>query len=355
MARGGGRGGGGSSRGGGFGGSRGGGGRSSTGGRGGGRGSWGGNPQSGNSWGRRPTGRVYRGGPSIFLGPMMGGFGRRRRYARRPRGPQFNGGGGSGCLSGLLIIVLLVIVFSFMSPNFSSSGQQSSNNSSITASTVEREPLPSGIVNETDYYTDDAGWVENHTVLVNGLRHFYNKTGVQPHVYITTEINGSSHAKLAQVQDYAEEKYDELFTDEAHLLLMFYEGTPNEYITYYVTGTQAKSVIDDEAGDILLDYIDRYYYDTSLNTSEFFSKSFADAADRMMEVTRSPWIPVLLVAGVIILVGLLYFWWRKRQEQAAIDAQRTEEILNTPIERFDAETDAEFKDLVDKYEQDDQK
>lgn len=342
MARGGGPSGG---RGGGFGGSRGGGGRSNRGGR----GSWGGNPNSRNPWGGRPNRRVQRGGPSIFLGPMFGGIRPRRRYVG---GPRFFGGG-SGCLSAIFIFVLLVIVISIMTPNSSPFSSRFSNNSqSITVSTVDREPLPSGVVNETSYYTDYADWVENHTVLVNGLEYFYDKTGVQPHVYITTEINGSRNASMDMVQQYAEEKYDELFTDEAHLLLMFYEGIPSEYIVYYVTGTQAKSVIDREAGDILLDYIDRYYYDSSLNTSEFFSKSFIDAADRIMEVTTSPWIPVWIVSGGIALVALLYFWWRKRKEQAAIEAQRTEEILNTPIDRFDAEFDAEFEDLVDKYEKD---
>ena len=142
--------------------------------------------------------------------------------------------------------------------------------------------------------------------------------------------------------------YDDLFTDEAHLLFVFYEGVPNEYITYYVTGTQAKQVIDAEAGTILLDYIDRNYYDNSLTDEQFFSRSFKDAADRMMEVTTSPWIPVLIIVGLVGLAGILFLWWRKRKEQEAIEAKRTADILNTPIDTFG--TDSPADDLAKKYE-----
>lgn len=231
---------------------------------------------------------------------------------------------------------------------FDSGGTQSNTSStSITASTVAREPLPSGAVNETDYYTDEADWVENRTVMTEGLRYFYQETGVQPHVYITTEIDGNHYATMDEVGEFAEDAYDELFTDEAHLLLVFYEGTPSQYMTYYVAGSQAKQVIDNEAADILLDYIDRYYYDMDLNTSQFFSKSFRDAADRIMEVTRSPWPTVLMVFAGVILVALLYFWWKRRKEQEAIEAKRTEEILNTPIDTFGQESEAD--ELAKKY------
>lgn len=364
MARGGGRGGGGGSfggggrgggsfgggsRGGGFGGSRGGGGRSSSGGRGG--GNFGGGGFGGGGRGSRPFGGSTHRGPTIFTGPVMGGGYRRRRgyYGGGPMGP--GGPGGCGCGGTLLGLLIVILVLFFLLPGFSGGSSGSSGNSTnITRSTVEREPLPSGVVNETDYYTDDAGWVENQTVMVDGLRYFYNETGVQPHVYITTEINGSNNASMSTVQTYTEDLYDELFTDEAHLLLMFYEGTPNNYITYYVTGTQAKQVIDTEAGDILMDYIDRYYYDTSLNTSEYFSKSFRDAADRIMEVTTSPWIPVFMVIGGAVIVGILFVWWRKRKEQEEVEAKRTEEILSRPIDTFGTTTDAD--DLAKKYSDD---
>lgn len=349
MARGGGGGGrgggsfggGGGFRGGGgsFGGNRGGGGRSSLGGRGGGSfGSSGGN-RGGSSWGGGggSWGRPYGTGP-IFINTG------RRRYSNR--GPNNSGGGcAPGCGTTALVIIILLGVFFFL---FSIGGGGSSNSSSIAPSTIEREALPAGSVKETAYFTDEAGWITNDAQLTDGLRHFYKETGVQPHLYITDEINGSSTANMAQVETFANGLYDELFEDEAHLLFVFYEGIPNQYITYYVTGTQAKQVIDSEAGTILLDYIDRNYYDSSLTDEQFFSNSFKDAADRMMEVTTSPWIPVMLVLGLVGLAGILFIWWRKRKEQEAIEAKRTEDLLKTPIETFGKDSAAD--ELAKKYE-----
>lgn len=355
MARGGGRGGGGGgSRGGGgsFGGSRGSGGRSSFGGgRGGGRGGGsfgGGGNRGGSSWG----GGGYNRRPVIRTGPVINTWGtrRRRNYGGGPGGP--GGGCGSGCGTTILILAVLAFIFIIMLPLLTgnSGGNSNGSNNSIAPSTIEREPLPAGSVNETAYYTDEANWIQNETVLIDGLRHFYNETGVQPHLYITNEINGSNNASQDEVAAFASDLYDELFTDEAHLLVVFYEGIPDRYITQYITGTQAKQVIDTEAANILLDYIDRNYYDLSLNEDELFSQSFRQAADRIMEVTRSPWIPVLIIGGIIVLVAILFIWWRKRKEQEAIEAKRTEEILNRPLDTFGTHSDAD--DLAKKYSDD---
>ncbi|ALV22390.1 TPM domain-containing protein [Carnobacterium antarcticum] len=352
MGRGGGSRGGGSSggsRGGGgsFGGNRGGAGRSSGGsGRGGGSFGGGGSSGRGSYGGNRGSGGpVFRPGP-IFMP------GRSRSYRRRPS--YYGGGGGnSGCGCGtiLAILFILFVLFSlFGSFMFSSSGSPSSSND-ISKSTIEREPLDKGAVNETAYFTDEAGWISNQTELTKGLKYFYDKTGVQPHVYITDNINGSASLTNEEMSNFSRELYDQLFTDEAHLLLVFYEPVPDQYMDYYVTGTQAKSVIDTEAGDILLDYIDRYYYE-DLSDEAFFSKSFHDAADRIMEVTRSPWITVFIVIGSVVLIGLLFLWWQRSKKQKNLEAKQTEDILNTPLEKYGS---TEAEELAKKYKDDNEK
>ncbi|WP_202623332.1 TPM domain-containing protein [Alkalibacterium sp. MB6] len=353
MGRGGGRGGGGfgggGSRGGGFGGGRGGGGRSGGsfgGGRGG--GSFGGGNRGGGSFGggggynRRP--RVYGGFGGGLFGP---------RYGRRRGGFYPGGGGGCGGL-GCGGIFTILIFFFILSSLFSGVGGLfgggtggGGGSGSITASTVEREPLPSGAVNETAYYTDELGWIQNDTQMTEGLRYFYNETGVQPHVHITGDINGSTNPSMEDVSAYANNLYDELFTDEAHLLLVFFEPRPNDYITYYVTGSQARSVIDSEAGDILMDYLDRNYTNQNISDEEYFSQSFRDAADRIMEVTTSPWIPVLIIFGIVIALYLLYRWWKSKQESKEREAKRTEEMLSRPIDTFGS---SEADELSKKYE-----
>lgn len=338
MGRGGGFGGGGG-RGGGFGGGRGGAGRSG-GGFGGGRGGFGGN--------RGGFNRRYRPSRPIFIPtrPFYRSRPRRRNYGSGGNGN--GGGGGPGCST--IIIVLLVIMALFY---FMGSGTGSSTGASdITRSSIEREPLPAGSVNETDYYTDTVDWIDNQTVAVDGLRHFYNETGVQPHVYITDNINGSTSPSSAELEEFTQGLYEDLFTDEAHLLLVFFEPRPGDYMTYYVTGTQAKSVIDAEAGDILLDYLDRNYYDESLSDEEYFSNSFRDAADRIMEVTRSPWITVFIVLGIAAIIFVLFVWWRNKQRQKALEAKRTEEMLKTPLDTFG---DSEAEKLAKKYEDENKK
>ena len=354
MGRGGGRGGGGGggSRGGGFGGGRGGGGRS------------GGGFSSGRGGGSFGGGN--RGGSNRNHGGFGGGYNRRPRgygygggWYGRPRRRYYGRGGGGGCASigctGILMVfIFLMIMFSLlggMSSIFGNFGGSVSGD--VTRSTIEREPLPSGSVNETGYYTDELGWIQNKTEAENGLRHFYNETGVQPHIHITGDIDGSTTPTMSDVEEYANNFYDEHFTDEAHLLLVFFEPTPSDYMSYYVTGSQAKGVVDTEAGDILLDYLDLYYYDTNLSTEAFFSKSFNDAADRMMEVTTSPWIPVFIIFGVVIGIYLLFRWWKSKQASKAKEAKQTEDMLNRPIETFgSSEADELSKKYTDKKDED---
>jgi hypothetical protein len=357
------RGGGGGSRGGGgsFGGSRGGGGRSS-GGRGGsfGGGSFGGS-KSGRGGGSKgssgsfggggfniprssgSSGPIFRSGP-IIRGPSSGG----PNYSGgSPRGAP---GCGLGCGAIALVVIILAIVFGLIfSFNTGSSLSGSGGNNEITLSTVEREPLPDGSVTETDYYTDTIGWIGNRSELTSGMKHFYEETGVQPYLYLTDDINGSTNPSMEELANFSDDLYDELFADEAHLLLVFFEYEPSMYMDYYVVGTQAATVIDTEAGDVLLDYVDSYYYDDSLSDEEFFSNAFQDSADRIMKVTRSPWIAVLIVFGVIILLTLLFLWWRHAKKQKNLEAQQTEDILKTPLDTFG---NTETEELTKKYDAD---
>ena len=69
------------------------------------------------------------------------------------------------------------------------------------------------------YFTDEDGdWIHDPAKLERGLRHFYEETGVQPYVYILP--NGSVRS-YQELQSIAQEKYDELFTDQAHFVLVF--------------------------------------------------------------------------------------------------------------------------------------
>lgn len=343
MGRGGGSGGGGGfgggGRGGGFGGGR--------------SGGFGGNVGRG---GGRPSGG-YRGGGRYRRRPSRPVFFPRPFYRSRPVIINNNNGGGgfnnnnnnnnnkngnsSGCLTTVLVLVIGIVILGLLFSLFSGGGS-----GGVTSSTTEREPLASGVVNETEYYTDELGWITNEAQAEQGLEYFYEETGVQPHVIITGDIEGGQSNPAEAIPEYANTMYDQLFTDEAHLLVIFYEPSPSDYTTYYLVGSQARSVIDDEAGQIVLDYLDANYTDMSLSSEEYFSKSFEQAADRIMTTTTNPWVIIAIVAGVIIVVAIGYTWWQKRQQAKVEEDKRTKEILNQPIKTF---ADAELKDLESKY------
>ena len=232
--------------------------------------------------------------------------------------------------------VVLLVLFLFGGIGFFLMGTPSS---SIAKSTVAREALPSNAVTETGYYTDaDGDWIHNQGELTAGLRKFYQETGVQPYVYILP--NGES-TSVPDLKSRAEALYPQLFTDEAHFLLVFCDDGRGGYNCGYTVGSQAKTVMDNEAVSILADYLDRYYNDSSVSEEEIFSNAFAKTADRIMTVTRSPVVPVAVCIAAVIVIALLVFSLQKRREAKERQRQADEKMWSTPLESFGADEAAE--------------
>ena len=365
MGRSGGSFGGGHSGGGFSGGGRGGGGFSGGSFGGGGR-SFGGGGRTGGSGGFRPGGSSFGGGFRPGGSSFGGG-------SYRPSGPIFpggggfypggmgyrpSGGGGGGCCLGrgclTTLLVFLIIFFALILiggvatsiGGVNTSAGSGPSSGSIAKSTVEREPLPPSACTETGYYTDEEDWFSRPSNLESGLKHFYQKTGVQPYVYVV----GSAHgATLSALQAFADETYDSLFSDEGHYLLVFYDNGAGGYSWAYAVGTQAKTIMDNEANEILADYIDRYYYDNTITDEEFFSLSFEKTADRIMTVTKSPAAYVMPVVGVVAVLLIAFFWWKAAVKARQKKAEQTAQILNTPVEEMG---DPDLEDLEKKYGED---
>lgn len=280
----------------------------------------------------------------VIIGSLLGG--RRGGGSMPPQGPQQPGGpnqpgnngsrGMSGCSIALIVAIVLVIVLVVF-------GGSSCSGSGVEASTVQREALPAGAVQETAYYTDDGGWISSPSTLEAGMRHFYEKTGVQPFLYILP--NGAT-SSTQELSTYAQELYGQLFADEGHFLLVFCDNNAGSYACGYWIGAQVESVLDDEAITILSQYLDRYYYDTSLSEEELFSETYASTADRIMEVTPSPVVPVAVCIAVIVVVGGVIVIVRHRSKAKAEEQRRQQEILSTPLEKFE---DGAVEDLAEKY------
>lgn len=334
-----------------------GGGRSSGGFSGGGRSSGGsfgggrpGRPSTGGSFGGPRPGGSFGGG---FGGPRPGGY---RPPPRPPirTGPVIINTGphhssppprrddepGRGCGTVLLktcgiflaIIVLSVVIGLLFSE------------SDIQKSTWQREALPASAVTETSYYTDEDGWFSNRGQLESGMKSFYKKTGVQPYLYL---LENGSVTSTSELTTMAETLYPELFTDDGHFLLVFCDDDNGSYNCGYVVGSQAKTVMDDEAIAILADYLDRYYNDYSITEEEIFSNTFAETASRIMTVTKSPLPTVAICTAVIVVAALVFITLKKRREQREREQKRAEELLKTPLETFGDRT---VEDLAKKYE-----
>ena len=278
-------------------------------------------------------------------GVSHGGF-RNRMVIINHSGRYYGGGGGgqgggSGLgavvAAGVIVLFLLLFIISLTGGSLFGGG--------IARSTVEREKLPASAVQQTEWYTDaDGSWIGNPSVLERGLRTFYEDTGVQPYVYILP--NGETR-QVSELTRRAEDLYPQLFADEGHFLLVFCDDDRGSYNCGYTVGSQAKTVMDDEAIGILADYLDRYYNDMSISEEEIFANAFADTGARIMHVTRSPVVPVVVCAAVIVVAVLLFITLKKRREAREREQERTEEILKTPLEKFG---DQEVEDLAEKYQ-----
>lgn len=236
-----------------------------------------------------------------------------------------------------MIFILLSSFFSIRN----SLGVGGGGYGSITESTVKREPLASGLVNETNYYTDELGWISSGSNLTAGMKKFYERTGVQPYLYLIDNVDGNYYPSGEELDAFAQETYYKLFTDEAHLLVVYQEYDGYYYLSLYAGG-QARLVIDTEAEEIIFDYIDYYYYD-DLTDEQFFSKVFDSASQRMMHVEISPLVIVGVLIAVAAIFCIAFIWWRKRKEQKNLEAEQTRDILNTPLETF-GETQANSTD-----------
>ncbi len=228
-----------------------------------------------------------------------------------------------------------------------SSPHGSSTSGDITASTVVREALPANSVNQTEYYYDGLGWIASESKLESGLYNFWKATGVQPYIYLTDNIGGDYDIANADIELFANDLYDELFTDEAHILLVWAENGEG-YVNYLLTGVQAKGVIDDEAVDIILDYLDMYYY-SDLGDEAFFSTAFDKAAERIMAgPATSVWVYISIAVVVVAVVGGVIYLVKFRAKKKKEEDERLKDILDADLGTF-GQKSSTMSDLENKY------
>jgi hypothetical protein len=303
----------------------------------------GGRAGGGHSFGGRSSGG--RGGSSGGFGGLgssgrgggfhFGGFGGGFHFGGFGFGRPF-GGGGSAWIG--ILIVCIVLGWGVLGSG--------GGDDSITTSSYQREPLKDGAVTETEYIQDDERWLDNQKLVRDSMQYFYKKTGVQPYLWITEEVAGSKDAAWEEIEAAMEGLYKDKFTDEGHLIILFYESRPGAYKTAYLAGAAAKAVIDEEASRILLDYLDRYYYD-NLDEDEYFATVFTKSADRIMTVTTDPKLLIAFIVGGLAFVVIISIVIFKALKHRRLKRQQDIEILNMDMSKMGEDEAAK---LARKYE-----
>lgn len=282
----------------------------------------------------RPTGSS-----SFNRGPSMHHYHHtppppRRGYYGYRRNVYTSSSSGLGTLIACLI-VFAVVIFSFF--------MIASDDSDVT-STINREKIENPIPYDNNCIKDELGYIENQGKLSKNLKNFYNKTGIQPYIYLKSydEILTSD----SQKDNYAQNWYEQNIDNEDTFLFIYYEDqNPNE-IGYmaYVNGKQVTSVMDSEAVNIFWNYIDRYWTDDSLSTVEVFTKTFNSTANTIMEksTTSNDIIKIIyIIVGIVIVIGGIIYILRMKFKRDKEKAKETVEILKTPLDKSD--------ELRDKY------
>lgn len=217
--------------------------------------------------------------------------------------------------------------------------------------TPTREKLgPEACIVSTDLIQDELGWISNRSVVEKEMDYFYKKTGVQPYLFITDQINGmGGEITDAEAEAYMESMYNSMYGDEGHMIFTFMEYADSRYITWIYTGVSADSVIDSDAREIFLDNADRYYTDSSLSDDEFFAKIFRQSADMIMKDASGSLVvaKICLIVSILMAIGLAGgFIAFKIAEEKRREAEELKEILETPIGSI---TSPEEEELLKKY------
>ena len=275
--------------------------------------------------------------------PRIHHYGRPRIYTRG-----YAGGGGIGFAFGIICFFIIMMLL------FASSSINTSTTNNIK-NTKERTKLM-GVVNKTEWYDDQIGWISSRNVLISGLEDFYNQTGIQPYVlfvpYSPTYWNGSTlNANVAD--NYLEQVYNNNFSDEAHFIFAYFECYNDSKSEMngefrYLSGYSADTIMDNEAINILWGYFEKNYYNTSLSIEKMISNTFSETAKAIMSKPTNFWdfakIAIIVVAIIVVCI-IVYHVIKSKHQREKEKEKYKEEILSKPLETFGNDT----SELEDKY------
>lgn len=276
----------------------------------------GGGHTGGHSFGGR-SGGSYGGGRG---GSGMGGFGGRGGMGGWYGGPVF---GGRSFFRRRPprrygFIIALIVVFIIIG-----TGRENGNQgkSEIAQSPTQRTAI-TGTKTAKEWYLDELSYISHDTDLIDGLKYFYAKTGIQPYVMMLDYDaafwnNGIWNEKAADA--YLSQTYQKLFSDNGHMILAYFacendsQDLDGTFYLYY--GSNAYTVMDKEAETIFWGYFDRNYDNLDYSIAEFMGVSFKETADNIMHIEKDNTIRniILYSFGGVLLVLVLAGWFLRKR------------------------------------------
>ena len=212
------------------------------------------------------------------------------------------------------VVILIIIIVAYVIYAF---GFQ--NNPDCQGTTTGRTPLSTDKCNLTEFiqgtgseYTED----DKSSTLANQMADFYSASGVQPVVYDKT---GDASMSQAELQAFADEYYESaLFEttgvkyDEGHMLIVFQAEGDTLKVAYHV-GTDAQTVMDEEAMDTFNSNLESNFKNTSKKGIDKLVATFKDSSSSIMG--RSVASTYLIIGAVAVLVIYGGFaTWRNLQK-----------------------------------------
>lgn len=216
---------------------------------------------------------------------------------------------------------------------------------------------------------DELGWIQNESQVKKAMKYFWDKTGVQPVLYLKEYDPSLGIFEMSKTEEDAflcgdansggwlDEWFEDMGYTETTYAFVYFDGPEsgelydNVYQMYTVPGRQVGTVMDSEAEGIFFTFLESYWHmDPSvMSEDKMFSDTWTNTADRIMEKTTTQ----LDVAKYAVVFGIIVFVvsavFRAIKVHRDNERERNEEaarILNADIHSDASEHDDTLDELL---------
>ena len=216
-----------------------------------------------------------------------------RNYYGRSR--TYYGGSGyrshrSSPLGAILAILIIIALVAIVATKGRTNKNNNTRDLSIAKDTQYSQTIKTKLSVSSQFENncviDCSYQLDNVDNTAKGLKGFFNKTGVQPYIFITSyeEYKLEDYSEQER-KDVAKQIFNENNLPSHAFLVVFwvnYEDDINIDYTTYAIGNQAERIMDDNALSIFKQSVEDYWYDYSLSTDKVLEKAYDKAADSIM-------------------------------------------------------------------------